>query len=320
MSEVAEKVYVRPTAVDRAEAANVLPGLAGQVAAATRGVRVTSKSEMEQQLLDDVAEMHQTAADIGIRPATVVNLWPVDLHSTGPHVQHHIVPACPIGEAYKLYVIQSYGTDIADKGGRFDPKVVLPITMAKDILQQHDKSNTIIQHGVAIYMGDHVPNKENLAVINATRERMIAHMRKRVDEANQAYVRGGKKAAQISDVDRVIVEYLTFHGYMTDKMRPGWMVTSRNKEEIQVKCKACGTEPEKGSFQCAKCGWIIDPAVAYEAGAISLTEDDGSPNVAGVRTLSRLPREQLEAMGISHHIHRTDEERRVAEQKKPVKK
>jgi hypothetical protein len=320
---------------DRTEAANVLPNLRNQIELQTRGVRATSKSEMEQQLLDDVAEMHQVAADVGIRPATVVSCWPTALHSTGPHVQHHIIPPCPIGQSYVLYTIKGYGipdkdgvmmddpgclqVDNADKGGRFDPKIVLPITMARDILQQHSKSNTVIQHGVVIYMGDHAPNKENLAAINDSREKMIAHMRNQVNQAVTDWVRGGRKSIQVNDNVRLMVEYLTFHRYMTEKERPGFMVVSRNREDIPDKCKNCGTEPEKDAAQCAKCGYIVNALLAYENGTISLTNDDDTPNPVGVRTMARLSRSQLEQLGVSHLVPRTDEERKAAERGAPPK-
>src|SRR6185437_4543248 len=140
----AEQSIHRTAQQDRAEFASAFPAQAGAIEAEAQGKRLTSKSESEQLLLDSVYEMHDLMRRIGVKPATVVNLWPVELHSSGPHVDHLNVPACPIGQEFTTFTIASYGTDVVDKGGRYDVKPILPIDLAKDILQQKQKSNTLI--------------------------------------------------------------------------------------------------------------------------------------------------------------------------------
>lgn len=300
-----EQAIYRTKEQDRAEFANAFPDKAGAINAQIEGKRITSRSESEQALLDSVYEMHDLMRRIGVQPATVVNLWPVPLHSSGPQVEHLNVPACPIGQEFVTFVIESYGTDVVDRGGRYDVKPVLPIDLAKDILQQKMKSNTLIQHGVVIYMGDHKPNERNLAEINESRKKMVKHMKKLVEDANGQWVRGGRNSNIITDPIRYAAEYLLHHRFLTKK--PEWMITARNQEDIIPECPSCGTEPARAAFSCRQCGWVLKPDVAYELGAVSASTPDG------VRALARLSRERLKELGISELIEQTVDERKAAE-------
>jgi len=303
----AEPTVYRTPEQDRAEFASAFPDKAMAIEAEAQGKRLTSKSESEQALMDAVAEMHEFVRQIGVQPVTVVSLWPIPLYSSGPHVSHLVVPSCPIGQEFVTFKIEAYGTDVQDKGGRFDVKPIMPIVLARDILQQHSKTNTLIREGVVIYMGDHAPNQKNLADINEARKKLVKHMKKLVEDANGQWVRGGKNSNVITDVHRQAAEYLLHYRFLAKK--PDWMITAREQQDIVALCLNCGAEPKtKTAVQCAACGYIVNPEQGYINGDVSASTPEGK------RALSRLSREKLKSLGISELIEETVEERKLREQ------
>lgn len=303
-----ENIVHRTPEQDRRQFREAFPGKAGAIEAEIQGKRVTSKSETEQQLLDSVWDMHDLMQRVGVQPATIVNLWPISVYSNGPQVAHHVLPPCPIGEAFSTYVIKSYGTDVQDKGGRFDVKPVLPLDIARDILQQHSKAGTLVREGIVIYMGDHKPNQKNLEDINEARKKFIKHAKRVVEDANGQWVRGGKNSNVINDaVHRPLADYLLHFRFLTKK--PDWMLTSRNQEDIVTLCQNCGAEPKsKTAVQCSACGYIVNPEQGYINGDVTASTPEGK------RALQRLSREKLKDLGISELIDETVSERKEREQ------
>lgn len=290
MSE--EKVINSNPKVDAMTFAQNFPDLAAQADAVATGKRNTRVSEAQEELLKSIENMHLLMREVGVRPATVINLWPIDIHSTGPITSNFTIPKCPLGQSWSKTVIGSYSTDVVTRtDGKQEVRPIPPIQIAKDILQQHSQNDGWIKGGLVIYMGDHEPNKKNLEDIEAARKSMLAHFRKLVNDANLEFARPDKSGRRnITDIHRIAAEYLLHYKIL--KERPQWTVETRDEGDVQVMCPACGAEPNKGAFQCKQCGWIVDPMKAYEVGAID------AKDVA----MTRLTRDQLNVLGISKEI------------------
>ena len=292
---MAEKEFVRDPKQDAREFANDFPEAASAVAGMVEGRAAPTggpRSAEERQLLNDVNEVHRVMAQLGPRPASVINLHPFPLKPQGIHNQDIQVPACPLGVAYKQYVIESYAMDIADRGGRFTPRPVTAIDRAKDVLLQNDAHR---RGGVVIYMGDHAPNKKNLDDIEAARAAMVENYRRLYEEGETEWHRTDKSGRRnISDAMRWAAAYLLH--YRLIQKAPEWLTRVREAADVAARCPMCKAEPEKDAVICVKCNYIFKPDVAFELGEITAEHN----------SLRRLSREKLDELGLTSVVSITD--------------
>jgi hypothetical protein len=248
-------------------------------------------NEDEEEKLSEVRKVHRRMSEQGTIPATLLNLHPWQVRAQGVHCMYTEIEACPIGEAYKQHIFNTYKIDIEDKGGRFGADVVTPITLARDFLNQHIP---LKWGGLVVYMGDHRPGErpetreEELKMLDKAKREQVRFYKGLYQQAEaEFHVPSRAGLRNITSMHRLATQYL-MHYHMV-KMVPAWLSETRDEETILAHCPSCGAEPNADAFKCT-CGYVVDAYRAFQLGEI---EDEH-------HSLRRLTREQLDQLGLKH--------------------
>lgn len=271
-------------------------------------LKVTGRNEEEDEKLNEVRKVHRQMAEIGVIPATVVNLLPWAVQGNGRYLMYPdmTVPECPIGRQFERLVISSYKIDIEDKAGRFGATVLTTISLANDIIAQLEPMK---RGGLFNYLGNHLPGEHpdnridpetkktvlckqslrELADMAKAKRAMLKNFHNLLHEAEGFFQQPARKSLQnITENHRKAAIYL--HHYRLIPVLPAW-VTAQFEEgaEAPDACPRCHADLA-GGFGCPDCGYIVDPMGAYQAGEI---EEEH-------HAIRRLSRETLDSLDLQH--------------------
>lgn len=268
---------------------------------------VHGRNEEEDEKLNEVRKVHRQMEEIGVIPATVLNLLPWAVQGNGRYHMYPdmTVPACPIGQPFERLIIRDYKIDIEDKAGRFGATVLTPITLANDLINQLDPMK---RGGLFQYMGDHAPGQHpdnridpetkktilsprsirELADLEKAKKAMVKNFRIMHREAEGFFQQPARKALQnITENHRLAALWL-FH-YRLIPVLPAWVTAQFNEGDLAPDaCPKCGDDIG-GGFGCTNCNYIVDPMGAYQAGEI---EEEH-------HAMRRLTREALDSLGLT---------------------
>lgn len=303
MSESVQAVAQHSSEVERqrAEFPSVF-GMELDSKTATLGRRRGVEDEAVREYLGKMTSIELKLMQVGIQPATIINMNPYPLRVNGVLVDDIVVPACPSGRPYTWLVIRDVRYSRREEVECRDTPVDWhPIQLARDF-NDHFYS----RGGVVIYTGD--ADKEDPSVtsqklpelkrnMDEARERQLAFMRSRIEECNAAWNSPNsmeKKA--ITDLDRTFAMVMAD---FTGEELPSWVNKTPGKFGLGEKCINCGSIPSTDAIMCPNCANVLKPREAYEKGFVDVD------NIA----LTRLSRSVLAEMGISELIDTTVEER-----------
>lgn len=290
------------SAIDNA----ILNNLPGDVNSREVIIPTAGRNDEEDEKLAEVRKVHKRMAESRTIPATIVNLLPWEIQAQGVHLMYSdmTIPRCPIGQAFELKVIRTYKIDIEDKGGRFGADAVTPIALANDIIQQLRPQK---RGGLFQYLGDHVLGEnpktrdDEMKALDRAKKEMVRYFRQLFREAEGFYQQSSRRGlVNIVEGHRLACQWLLHFRYITQV--PAWLTATREEGDVPDACPSCGTEAG-GGFSCGACGYIFDPAAAYQAEEI---EDDH-------QSLRRLSREELDGLGLDYVM--TKDEYRSARKK-----
>lgn len=120
----------------------------------------TAINEDQHELLADVYEIwKQVELQGGVVPATLLNMHPWAIKSSGPHNEGITVPACPPRDEFVQFVQRSPRFDFGDRWGKFKVRPVWPVQIMNDFKRQHFAwgGGERPWGGIVVYMGDHLP-------------------------------------------------------------------------------------------------------------------------------------------------------------------
>lgn len=295
----------------RVIAGQAFPGIAEAAAAATnhpvlqKSRRAHGMDEMTANRMDKLVAEWTRALRIGIRAATILNMSPLQLRGPGIHTSHIVIPPCPSGQMFLRYVVsppKSLGemqTSWRDeRDDVWSPVLHHPIELAEDFNQQYYNSG-----GVVVFEGDHDPMEDPRVrqLIEESDTRLIAQAREQWRDAQHQWNSPNRSGARnIGTTHRAYCQLLLDRRIYTD-IPPWFDATPETKNQSAVKCGRCSVYPDKDSWMCKNCGYVIDPYRAYTE--MEIDESDNS--------LKRLTRVQLEELGISRFVLETQDERRL---------
>lgn len=241
----------------------------------------SARNDDERDLLADTkAIFEQIDQAGGVEPATLINMHPWEIRSTGPHLEGIVVPACPIGQPFLQYVHRDLRIDRADKGGRFAITPVWPIMLMRDVVRQHEQWGGLVAYMGETRLGENrkassadiiaallrdEQNEEKRQMLmklkaqakdsryatagdikemmSSAEERQITYYRKRCSQVSGAYASDSKTAfRQITPADRLMARWLHQRGIFANL--PQWVVEERPDDYKPMTCVKCGKDVE----------------------------------------------------------------------------
>lgn len=268
------------------------------------GRRRGAQDEMTAARMEKLVSEYSRARQVGMMPATILNLSPLQLRGPGVLNSHIVIEPCPRGKLYTRYVIPA-PTTIGDmsvswrdeRDDNWSPVIQYPIQLARDFEQQYWSKG-----GVVVFQGDHDPAEDSkaMAAIADSKARMIGYGREKWRDAMHQWNSPNRSGARNIDVmHRAYAQLLIDEGVFSDI--PPWFDATPETKGLGEKCPRCQTAPHAGAYMCPSCAFILDPRVAYENMEIDETHT----------ALQRLSRDVLNELGISAMVVETQEERKA---------
>ncbi len=244
-----------------------------------------------------VVSMRARHEATGIRPATVRNYLPIPLTVNSPMQSLHVtIPPAYGTKEYTSHTWDDPDIQVLYAGeGINQPWDYMPIQLAKTYEAEYRTNG-----GVIAFTGenDEGDSAEMADLIAERKTRAFAWMHAKIEEANAEWNSPNRQnSGNIRSLHRDCAQKLFDLKLLT--YLPEWIQTVRRPEDVPKGCKQCGATPENNSAKCVKCGYVIDPAKAFEIGSINEESED----------LERLTRKEIEALGISAYVAETCDER-----------
>lgn len=277
--------------------------LAGGLASDPLGRRRGAQDESTIARMDKLISEWVRANQVGVQPATIVNLSPLQLQGSGPLTSDIVIPPCPPGQMSVRRVIPA-PTSVTDmkyswrdeRDDNWSPVLWYPIQLARDFEEQYYSKG-----GVVIYSGDFDPleSPKVMEAIKEAEKRMILYAKEQWRDAMHQWNSPNRTGARnINVLHRAYAQILLDRRVFTDV--PPWFDATPETKGQGSPCPGCGNHPPKAAYKCPTCAYIIDPRAAYE----NMEIDEANT------ALARLTRDVLEELGVSGYVTETFEERK----------
>lgn len=259
----------------------------------------------------NLASVRSRLKAIGVAPATVANFLPMTLTSTSyiDTLRKAKVLAPRDSEPYSTFLI-SREEIVPTRMGADSPLLAFdihPIQLADEFVQVYGGlGGVMVFPGVPSDMdkpgwGDTISafhgGRTYGDVLEECRVRAIGWMRQQLANGNNKRSMGLQ--INILGYEKEAARRLMVLGDITEL--PNWTEEQRDLNVKRHSCPKCQKPVDPGIAQCLQpnCGFIVNPRLAYEIGAIA--ED----HIA----LERLTREEIVQMGISDYVAETIDEK-----------
>jgi hypothetical protein len=254
------------------------------------------------EYLNRLVLSEQRIAAVGEQPVTVVNLNPYFLMVNHPMFDGIKVAPCQDGKLYSALVIRSV-LHVVDTGldHNHKPEEFWPIQLGNEfVFQYREKGGVFLIKGNIEKHPELEQTEEFKTKYHEAREALFEYcftLKRAADNEWNTPQRSGarniheshRQAARILVAQKKIVKL------------PEWVDVLVATEDVQPECPRCQADTKKSQPLCVACGFVLDPAIAFERGLIDEFNS----------ALERLTREQVAALSISAYVAETVDERPV---------
>lgn len=270
---------------------------------ATKNERAMAGRPTDQQYNNLKQAVVSRLEATGVTPCTILNFLPIPLVLNSPMQSLKVrIPPAPKkadqSDDFSFHTWTHADIVVLERGeGVKHPWEYLPIQLGKSFMDEYrDFGGVVLLRGLPDART--LALKENVEAIEAAKQKMVAWMLSKVEEAN------GQWNTPSHSGSRNIVELHRQCAYHLRDLNvidslPDWVIDAKDLKDTVKKCPICQSTPNVGAVECLACHYVLDPARAFTSGAI--TEEDGS--------LERLTREEVESLGISAYVAETIDER-----------
>lgn len=252
--------------------------------------------------LNRISSIYRRLKATGVPVSTVLNFLPYQLAVNSPMTSlKKVIPAAPLPgmgkDEFSFHTFENIDIIAIDEGeDELSPWELVPRQLADTYQQEY-------LHCGGVVVIDSYPTSEALELpevqeaIATAKEKMIQYLHRMVNEGMAEWMKNNESGRKnVDERHHIAGRYLHAAGFIEEL--PAYMLKVRTASDVQKKCTVCGKVPDVGMSICG-CGYVLDPAAAYRAGAID--EEHVS--------LERLTREQVEELGISAYVAETADEK-----------
>lgn len=286
--------------------------------------------------LNALAELHAEMSDRGFQEASVINLHPFPVYTSGPILRELVIERVPLDDQgwkrakkisllghevpYTQHVFTRWEPIIleqvvgieGDFMGSVSRKAILPFTLAEDVVKQNNGRET--RGGVICYKGNHPPlvnpstREEELKLLEEAHQYQLNYYTAKFEEAEAAFSNSNSKLNRWKEFtyNRYATRYLRKMGIVAQD--PKWLIKTQSvgAPAPQI-CVSCGAESKPGAIRCTNgsCTYVFNPFEAFNKyvidletpGAILALRRLNEEEIVKLAHAGRFTLEQLEEVG-----------------------
>lgn len=290
----------------------------------------------QQARINALLELHEEMNERGFAEASVINLHPFPVYTSGPILRELALERVPLDDQgwknakkitilgheipYTQHVFTRWEPIILEQVvgiqgdflGQVSKKAIMPIALAEDVVKQNNGRET--RGGVICYKGNHPPlfnsntRAAELKLLEEAHQFQLNYYTAKFEEAEAAFSNANSKLNRWKEFtyNRHATRYLRKLGIITQD--PKWLIKTQSvgAPAPQI-CVSCGAESKPGAIRCTNgsCTYVFNPYEAFHKFVIDL---DTPGAVLALRRLTedeivnlahagRFTLEQLEEIG-----------------------